>query len=265
MNKEGYIDLEKISNSIETLSSIMNVVNLVNLSDYFEEIEKKFRQINFEHDNCLNYKQSLNIIYSNLERIKKKINELTDALVRTKQNYTRINTFSEGDIKEFSEIYKTTSASEELAKLVGTPNQIHLSDLTADLTSSKNITTIPTPETNLSPQKEPIDTVPIGIAIGATGVAGSIGAVVVDNIYDKREKHQVRKNDVYLEEYKDDNIMEEKQDPRQNESDIAQGPYHAVRFAREVDHFYGNQLDKLKLEDNDKDYLDEDEDDYEDF
>ena len=38
MNKQGHIDLEKISTSIDTLSSIENIINIVDLSDSFEEI-----------------------------------------------------------------------------------------------------------------------------------------------------------------------------------------------------------------------------------
>ena len=62
MSKEGHVDLERISNSIETLSSVENIVNLVNLEDNFEDIEKCFRQINFEHANCLSYKEPLDVI-----------------------------------------------------------------------------------------------------------------------------------------------------------------------------------------------------------
>lgn len=268
MNKEGHIDLERISSSIETLTSIENIVNLVDLSDNFEDIEKCFRQVNFEHANCLNYKESLELIYADLEIIKRKINELAEALRKTKLNYTKINSFTDGDIKEFTEIYKTTPASEDLSKLVGTDVRVNLSSLTMDLNgqNSGNVTTIPTPDTTPQEQ-EPINTVPIGIAIGATGVAGSIGAVIVDDIYTRRDKKskKVSKDDVYIEDYDEDNIVEEKYDYDRirKSSGIAQGPYRAARLEREADRFYGSELQKLNLENNDdEEYLDEDDDDY---
>ena len=266
MNKEGYIDLEKISVSIETLSSIENVVNLVDLSDNFEDIEKCFRQLNFEHANCLKYKDSLSTIYADLELIKRKINELVEALKRTKLNYTKINSFSEKDIKEFTEIYKATPASEDLSKLVGTQNTFSLSDLAAKL-PNQEVTTVPLPETTPAQTNEPVNTVPIGIAIGATGIAGSIGAVIVDDIYSKREKyHKVKSEEVYLEDYKEDtdDIIEDDyytKKPSKSKG-IAQGPYRAVRLDRESDRYYGNQLSSMELDDE-YEYFDED-DDYDD-
>ena len=260
MSKEGYIDLERISSSIETLTSIENIVNLVNLSDNFEDIEKCFRQINFEHSNCLSYKESLELIYADLESVKRKINELAEALRRTKLNYTKINSFSENDIKEFSEIYKTTPSSDELSKLVGiNAKRFSLSDIATDLNgaNNNNVTTIPVPDTTPQEQ-EPINTVPIGIAIGATGIAGSIGAVIVDDIYTRREKKskKVTKNDVYIEDYNEDDIIEEDYDydKIRKSSGIAQGPYRAARLEREADRFYGNDLQKMALTKEDAGY-----------
>ena len=297
MNKEGNIDLERISGSIETLSSIENLVNLVDLAENFEDMEKSFRQINFEHSNCLNYKESLQLIYSDIDFVKRKINELAEALRRTKANYTNISSFSEEDIKEFTNIYKSTPASEGLAKLVGTNEQFSLKSkiTTAFATqitdnnemqtmtepnynqpnynqnnNNGNVTTIPTPDTTPQTTKEPIDTLPIGIAIGATGIAGSIGAVIVDDIYRKKEKKQkyTSKNDIYFEEYNEDDILEEDYDYDQIRKDpgIAQGPYRAARLEREADRFYGNQLDKFNLLDDDEDeYLEDDDTSYDDF
>ncbi len=305
MSKEGHVDLERISNSIETLSSVENIVNLVNLEDNFEDIEKCFRQINFEHANCLSYKEPLDVIYQDLNNIKRKVNELSDALRRTKINYTTINTFSDKDIKEFSKLFKGSSSSEELAKLVGTKNSFKITDLNTELniqnnnnvtkipapteqtteqggtattvpdtyitnTEYENITTIPQQTTipEQTTQNEPINTVPIGIAIGATGIAGSVGAVIVDDIYRKREKNskKIKKEDVYMDDYNEDDIIEEDYDYDQirNSSGIAQGPYRAARFSREADRFYGNQLQDMNLSD-DEEYLDEYDDDYEDF
>lgn len=276
MNKEGHIDLDQISHSINTLTSLENIINSVDLADFFEEIEKEFKQINFEHSSCINYKESLGIIYSDLEKIKKQINELTDALRRTKNNYATINTFSEGDIKEFTEIYKTTEARAELLKLVGNAKQVDVNSLTADIAGSINnntstVTTIPTPAPT-TPQEESkiVDTVPIGVGIGVTGIAGSIGAVIVDDMYQKKEKTNkvVENNDVYVEDYKEDVPTEPEEGYNYNkirdELGIVQGPYRAARLNRESDRYYGGEIAK-KLEDDDIEYIDEDDDDYEDF
>ncbi|MBR3210425.1 MAG: hypothetical protein IKF71_00610 [Bacilli bacterium] len=265
MNKQGHIDLEKISTSIDTLSSIENIINIVDLSDSFEDIEKCFRQLNFEHSNCLKYKDSLSTIYADLEIVKRKTNELAEALKRTKLNYTKINSFSDKDIKEFTEIYKATPASEDLSKLVGTKNTFNLSDLSTQMANPDNssITTVPLPETT-PVQNKPVDTLPIGVAIGATGIAGSIGAVLVDDVYSKREKyHKVKSEEVYLEDFKEpkEEILTETEEPPQNtkKEGIAQGPYHAVRLDRESDHYYGNQLSNMDVDDEYA-YFDEDDD-----
>lgn len=273
MNKEGHIDLEQISHSINTLSSIENIINTVDLADNFEEIEKEFKQINFEHSSCINYKESLDLIYANLEKIKKQINELADALRRTKNNYATINTFSEGDIKEFSEIYKTTEARAELLKLVGDAKQVDVNSLTADIAgvNDGNVTTIPAPEPT-TPQEDTkiVDTVPIGVGIGVTGIAGSIGAVIVDDMYQKKEKENkvIEDSEIYAEDYNDEaeSKVEESYDYNKIRSElgIVQGPYRAARMNREADRYYGGEIAK-KIEDDDIEYVDEDDDDYEDF
>ena len=274
MNKEGHIDLEKISGSIEVLSSMENIINIVDLSDNFKDIEKSLRQINFEHANCLSYKESLELMYADLESIKKEINLLGEALRKTKANYTNISSFSEKDIKEFSEIYKSTPASENLSKLVGDAVKGKIMSVAGEMkaelpdNNGGSITTIPIPET--TPQvNEPINTVPIGIAIGATGIAGSIGAVIVDDIYSKKEKKnkRVNKSDVYIEEYDGDDLdIDEKSYYASNQNNltqdvgVVQGPYRAARLEREADRFYGNQLQGFHLSD-DEIYADEDDDD----
>lgn len=277
MNKKGTIDLEKISSSAETLSSIENVINVVDLSSNFGDIEKILRQINFEHANCINYKEPMELIYADLEAIKRKINILAEALRKTKTSYSKINSFTDEDIKEFREIYKETPASEDLSKLVGDVKQGDFTSIaktmTADLPEENqvssiplpdenNVTTIPTPEPVV--EQEPIDTLPIGIAIGATGIAGSIGAVIVDDIYTKKEKEERRKSrkGIYVEDYEEDNLLESDgyyaSNKLQEESGAVSGPYRAARFEREADRYYGNQLQKWDLADDDEnEYIDE--------
>ncbi|MBP5679274.1 MAG: hypothetical protein J6X28_05585 [Bacilli bacterium] len=277
MNKEGHIDLEKISGSIEPLSSMENIINVVDLSDNFLDIEKSLRQINFEHANCLPYKESMELIFSDLESVKRKINLLADALRKTKANYTDISSFSERDLKEFTKIYKETPAGEDLSKLVGEALKGKIksvvsevkAELPTEMTTSDNgnVTTIPIPETTPTTE-EPFNTVPIGIAIGATGIAGSIGAVIVDDMYSKKNKKNKRisHNDVYIEEYTGDDILDDSsysatQRDLYNDPGIVQGPYRAARMEREADRYYGNQLQGMNLSEDDNIYVDADDDD----
>ena len=283
MSKEGHIDLEKIASCAETLSSIEDVMNAVDLSENFTDVEEILKHTNFEHANCISYKESMDIIYEDLVDVKKKVNLLAEALRRTKLNYTKISTFSEKDIKEFTEIYKETPASEDLLKLVNAKTGDFASiakKVTADLPEnqvttiplperSENVTTIPAPVEE--PEiEQPINTVPIGIAIGATGIAGSIGAVIVDDIYSKKEKHnkKVQKSDIYIEDYNEDDILEDdsyyasNKQKEQNDMGVVQGPYRAARMEREADRYYGNQLEGWMLSDDENEYVDEDDDDF---
>ena len=53
MKNNEYVDLERITKSLEVLSSMDNVLNYGSLDTCFIDLEELFRQINFEHDNCL--------------------------------------------------------------------------------------------------------------------------------------------------------------------------------------------------------------------
>ena len=134
-----------------------------------------------------------------------------------------------------------------------------------------NVTTIPAPEPT-TPQEESkiVDTVPIGVGIGVTGIAGSIGAVIVDDMYQKKEKENkvIEDSEIYAEDYNDEaeSKVEESYDYNKIRSElgIVQGPYRAARLNREADRYYGGEIAK-KIEDDDIEYVDEDDDDYEDF
>ena len=59
----GCIDLERISNSLETLSSIESCINNTDLTQYIEDIEKTITDTNFEHGNCIGFGQHIKIRY----------------------------------------------------------------------------------------------------------------------------------------------------------------------------------------------------------
>lgn len=218
------IDLELLKGSIETISGVQSLVNNIDLSDNFEEIEKYFRKINFEHSYCIDYKESLDMIYSDLNEVKDKINRLLETLTVIKLSYSSIEE-TDSNQSGIKSIIKNTKTS----------------------INDENITKIEPPTTEQSIQKKPYSTIPIGLAIGATGIAGSVGAVIVN------EKYGPEIAESEIEEYHD--LQDEQPDfdlddyPKaKKEEEVV--PYHASRMTRESDKYYGND-NELELEDYD--------------
>lgn len=223
-NYSGKIDLELLNDSIETIFGVQNLVNNVNLADNFEEIEKYFRNINFEHSYCLEYKEQLDIVYSDLNDIRDKINKLTETLTVIKNSYSNIEELEPNSIKKIIGNIKTD-----------------INDV-----SNENITRIEKPQTDPSLEEKPYSTVPIGIAIGATGIAGSVGAVIVNDKYGPEIAESEIEEYNYLSD--DEPDFEVKEHAQKKEEEII--PYHASREDRESDKYYGNSND-LDLEDYD--------------
>lgn len=115
----GCIDLERISNSLETLSSIESCINNTDLTQYIEDIEKTINDTNFEHENCIiNYKDSIDSIYKTLETTKKEITNLKDSLNLTLEKFSNIEEIKDTDIKDLTNFYKDTSASQNINHLL---------------------------------------------------------------------------------------------------------------------------------------------------
>lgn len=115
----GCIDLERISNSLETLSSIESCINNTDLTQYIEDIEKTINDTNFEHGNCIiNYKDSIDSIYKTLETTKKEITNLKDSLNLTLEKFSNIEEIKDTDIKDLTNLYKDTSASQNINHLL---------------------------------------------------------------------------------------------------------------------------------------------------
>lgn len=252
MDNNVYIDIEKVSKSADILTSLESLINYNDLANNFDEIDDYFKKINFEHANCIYYKDSLDIIYDNLEYIKRRINELAETLRKAKIDFSKVNELTS---KEINETIK--GASSLSTNIIGTniSNSIE-----------NDITVIP-PEPSIPQeaehqiQSQPINTVPIGIAIGATGIAGSIGATIVNGLYGNNEEYELEDYDESLE------IVEERRIDENNAPNIKVEeyiePYKAVRREREADKFYGNQfqdiiLDDDKENDNDDEYFKDD-------
>ena len=277
----NYIDLEKITNSIETLSTMENLVNYVDLTDNFEEMEKVLRKINFEHANCLKYKDSLEIIYRDLEQVKRKINDLIDALRKTSSAYNGVELITRKDIKTLADIYQSTPASEKLQKQLEEYRKeqktVYAASIVQIGADQQNVTVIPpvTTEqqtTNTTSTNNQIDTVPIGVAIGVTGIIGSLGAIAINEKSQMKKKKRksspkpsIGGNDFKVQVFKGDTDTSKELDaydeyfgaPSKDEV----SPYQAARMERESDRFYGNQLNDIIPKETDLTLDDDDDDD----
>lgn len=269
MNGTYHLDLEKLNKSVETISGIEDCISSRDLSEGFSILENYFRDINFEHGNCLKYKEDIELILNNINQIKRKVSNLADALITTTENYGDIESIDSKDIKELTSIYNNTPASENLGKLVDKANQFR-KDLATDLNpptnnvgqqsnqqvttqdssvginnnnaynQNNNVTTIPQEEPIEEYTTKTINTVPIGIAIGAAGIVGSIGAVVVNEKYGRKTKGR------QLEEIDDDDLEIDNSDnyyqSDEENAEFDAKPYMASRQQREADKYYGNDI-----------------------
>lgn len=228
MNKYSEeIDLDLLNGSIETISGVQSLINNVDLTEDFIELEDYFKKINFEHSYCINYKESVEIIYSNLSDIKNKINKLSEILSVIKNSYSNV--------------------LEEESNSSGISNYLK----NAKTSLNENITRIEPQNNQQSIEEKPYSTVPIGLAIGATGIAGSVGAVVVNEKYGPEILEEAKTNELSEEEP----AFEINETSKQKEEEII--PYHASRTIRESDKYYGNSENEMELEDYDDSSIDE--------
>lgn len=213
MKKEEYVDLEKITKSLEVLSSMDNIMNYGSLDAFITDIEELFRQINFEHANCLKYKEQIDSIDFTLQTIKRKIFELTNSLRSTQLSYGGINSYDANDVKELiaNNRFKFTNNM-----------TTSLSDISKEIESN------------------PIDPLPIAMAVGVTGIAGTLGAVVMDKYYSKKEE-DAKPKELELESYFDGVIDDDssyKSTTRRKKEELAEeetgsvsvGSYRAARM-----------------------------------
>ena len=240
----NYINIELVKDSYETLSTVENLVNYADLAGNFYDMEEYFRQINFEHDNCIDYRESLDDILSNLDYIRKKTNQLVDSLNQVCVNYGDSNNISSNDIKEIKNIYKEINSDN--TQLRTDDSAVSVKSFTGAIANSNGAdgdTTITRIQSNPSVQSRGTkSTIPIGIGIGVAGVTGAIGTVVVN------EKYGPAIASSKIDEYHDDNedVVSDVVEKEDEEDNIS--PYHAARMAREADRFYGNELNSSDLD-----------------
>lgn len=332
------IDTDRINGSIETISSIESCLRNVDLQGIILDIEIYIKNINFEHNNCVeNYKDYINSILEGLEGIKRDMSELNTSLSNTVTKVSNMNEILEADLREIAKDYgdspSTISIQEQMnlnmpikvshqasafyeniddsmknfmvkTTLTDYPKEYssieewkqslrdHMSQeswsdaereaavektmavwrqgqtgskVTSLATSeyadhhsdmgllsnqykkelglkntTSTYTTIPLPEEPQEPVSEPINTVPIGLGIAASGITGAVGAVIASDIHDRKHPH--------WEEYKEEIIEEEKpilgeESTAYIPSDNVFGdptPYKAARDQESIRKFYDN-------------------------
>lgn len=230
------INYAKVFDTQKTLNSLSTIFNNFDFYRHFENMELYLSDINLNHDNCVIYKDSLDSIFRDLDAIRTKINELYNSLKKSSITFIDREELSAGKLDKLLKMYPGSSLTAELVEA-----------------SNSTVTTIPEAQPAVQEEHE-INTVPIGIAIGATGILGSIGAVVVDSLYGPKTKTVKRKPEEQFEEYysnsNDDyySYSGENQYDSDNMLDEYNAPsYTANRETRDSDQFYGsdhhNRLD----------------------
>ncbi len=215
------VDLEKLSNSLKVVENATNNLNNMSISNIVLDIDNDLTKINFEHGNCFkDYKELIDSLVTQIDDLKVDTNELTKGLEKT--------------INSFSEIEKDTSF-----------RKIDLSNNMENALEGSTVTRIPAASTEQTSEtevqtKDPINTIPIGLGIAASGIAGSVGAVVVDSMMPTEKKDPIP-------DYEENVAVVEKAKKKENEYDefVASEhkfddvtPYHASRDRETIDKFY---------------------------
>lgn len=223
---KNVVDLEKLSNSLKVVEDTNNSINDLKLSNIVLDIDTELSKVNFEHGNCLNnYRDILDSLVALIDELKVNINELSKGLEKT------INKFS--DTEDIS--FRKTDLSTDLSQI---------------LTDNKTVTKIPEPTldsemaTQESTNQGSINTIPIGLGIGAAGIAGSVGMVAADSLGLLEGKEDPIPN------YRESAEYVEKIDKKEDKNDefIAHSekfddvtPYHASRDKDIIDKFYDDE------------------------
>ncbi|MBQ6497432.1 MAG: hypothetical protein IJI58_01805 [Bacilli bacterium] len=210
-NDTNTVDLDKLTGSFKVIEEANNSLNSVSLSNIVLDLDNDLSKISFEHGNCFsNYKDDLDVLTNEIDKLKSEVNELNAALEKT------IKSFADPESKSF----------------IGT-NLLN------------NVTQIPVTGQTTSEVQEsnPINTIPIGLGIAASGIAGSVGAVAVDSMFHNND------NDI-IPDYEEPGveIVEKKiNDEPELDDSIAREPtfddvtpYHASRDKEVIDKFYND-------------------------
>ena len=263
MNNNMYIDFDKVNDSLETLLSLYDCMNNVDLKCSFKDLESYFDTINLEHDNCLNkYNSYFNEIYENIDKIKNKIDSLYENLNITINRFSNIEDQSSENISDIQELYRKNRLDYS-SKNIKRKFDTSIGEVTVldnGYTTYQNNTDYNVIPSNNQPTQQSnnsINTIPIGIAIGAAGIVGSIGSVIIDEKYGKVK----RKKPVILEDYTEEEVevgdygYPEKEEYYGRKKIMSSTPYRASRTERESDRHYGNNEIRNKIAQDENDFL----------
>lgn len=228
------IDIDKLTKSYETISSIESYVAAHNFHEYFFEMEDYIDSINLKHGKCISgYKDRIYEITESIDKIKNKINLLSDSLRKTIDNNNRIVNLAE---TQASEVQKRSA-------LTSTTNN----------DSSQVIIPVPTPTIEETKKDglfpEGYNTTPIGLGIAAAGITGAIGAVVIDSTMPKSAKRKNQSNkidDDDINDYNDYEIADEAEEKPvvSLKIDPSMTSYQASRNRESMKKFYDDEDDK---------------------
>ena len=201
-------------NNLISISEVESVIDSTNekltmLRGRLEQaktIDNDLNKESFEHGNCFDgYKEILDSLMFEIDGLKKDLKELEKSLNNTINDFSNI---------EANASFRKTDILTDVTKM--------------PTVSNENIET---------QEKGSINTIPIGLGIAATGIAGSVGAVVVDSITPEEKSIPVYQD---TEEKVNKADIQEKPDEflaHENVFDDV-SPYHASRNKEVIDKFY---------------------------
>ena len=214
MNEQlNTVNIEELQKSLETITSMEQCINNVNPFSYFTEIETDIRQINFEHANCIsNYRNIINTINDKIEELKRNLLQLQDALTTT------IHNFSSNELNNNNHSTLTTSITQIPKANSNEP----------EIISSEPIES-----------QEPVNTIPIGLGIGAAGIAGSVGSIILNS----RNSEKNSQIEEYHPTEEESNVVSSNEKAAEIDHIFDDdSPYHATRDSGVMDKFYGSNI-----------------------
>ena len=238
MAKEVRLDIDKIVKSYETVESIETHVSTHNFHEYFFDMEDLIDEVNLKHDKCFSgYQERVYEIIESIDKIKNKINLLSDSLRKTIDKTTKLTDLS---MKQTSKLNRQATSDVQYRE--------SLSQVNND--SSQEIISIPTPTIEETKKEglfpEGYNTTPIGLGIGAAGITGAIGAVVIDSMMPKSAKKQQPKyeiDDDDINDYRDYEIADEAEEKPivSLKIDPSMTSYQASRNHESMKKFYNDE------------------------
>lgn len=207
------VDLDKLSSSLKIIEDSNNSINNMKLSNIVLDIDTELSKVSFEHGNCFgDYRDNLDQLSQAIDKLKTNLNDLEKGLEKT--------------ISDFSDVEKTSFRKE---------------DLLTDVTKIPEVTT----ETQEVQDSGSINTIPIGLGIGAAGIAGSVGMVAADSL------GLLEKNEDSIPNYREETEYVEKVEAKKEKNEdmfVAHEekfddvtPYHASRDKEVIDKFYDEE------------------------